>query len=156
MNFRTIARAAGLSALLLLATACAENGGFPWGSGGVDASADAGADGGADGGAAPGGEAEAETASRAPLPIQGPGELIGRESAEVAELLGRPDFTRSDGPAEVWQYRGERCVLDIFLYKNDLGRLVEHAELRRRGTGVISDRDCVADVLAAARTGGSG
>ena len=152
MNFRSIARAAGVSALLLLAAACAENGGFLQGFGGADASAD----GGADGGAAPSGEAEAETASRAPLPIQGPGELIGRESAEVAELLGRPDFTRSDGPAEVWQYRGERCVLDVFLYKNDLGRLVEHAELRRRGAGVISDRDCVADVLAAARTGGSG
>ncbi len=156
MNFRSIARAAGVSALLLLAGACAGNGGFLRGFGG----ADAGAESGADGGTAPGGEAEtqteAETASRAPLPIQGPGELIGRESAEVTALLGRPDFSRSDGPAEVWQYRGERCVLDVFLYKNDLGRLVEHAELRRRGTGVISDGDCVADALAAARPGGSG
>lgn len=152
MNFRSSARAAGVSALLLLTGACAENGGFLRGFGGADTGVEAGAD----GSAAPGGEAEAETASRAPLPIQGPGELIGRESAEVTALLGQPDFSRSDGPAEVWQYRGERCVLDVFLYKNDLGRLVEHAELRRRGAGVISDSDCVADALAAALAGGSG
>lgn len=91
------------------------------------------------------------TPAPAPPPIATPGELIGRESAEVAKLLGKPTFARRDGGAEIWQYRGKACILDLFLYKGQLGRLVEHAELRRRNEGKISDRDCLADVLAGAK-----
>jgi hypothetical protein len=34
----------------------------------------------------------------------------------VVALVGEPDFRRVEPPAEVWQYRGAACVVDLFLY----------------------------------------
>ena len=42
-------------------------------------------------------------------------------AAEVTRTdrnLGAPEFVRRDGPAQIWQYRAENCVLDLFLYGN--------------------------------------
>ncbi len=137
-----------MAGVALLLGACAEGGGLFAGKPANDGEAQAAAE------AAK--ASQSEQASLPPaLPIEAPNELIGRESREVTKLLGEPAFARRDGGAEVWQYRGKACILDVFLYKGQLGRLVEHAELRRRDKGEISDRDCLADVLTGAK-GGAG
>lgn len=46
--------------------------------------------------------------------------------------LGPPDFTRRDPPAELWQYRGASCVLDLFLYPEAGTMTVSHAQTRMR------------------------
>jgi hypothetical protein len=46
--------------------------------------------------------------------------------------LGEPDFTRRDPPAEIWQYRGSTCVLDLCLYPEDGELHVLHAATRDR------------------------
>lgn len=52
--------------------------------------------------------------------------------------LGPPDFTRRDPPAELWQYRGATCVLDLFLYPEAGTMTVSHAQTRgRRGTEAV-------------------
>jgi hypothetical protein len=42
--------------------------------------------------------------------------LDGLTPAELVQRFGEPDFRRAEPPAELWQYRGARCVLELFLY----------------------------------------
>lgn len=60
-----------------------------------------------------------------------PQQLLGMRSAAVSDMLGKPSVIRREGEAEIWQYREEECVLDLFLY----GGMpqVEHVDLRDRG-----------------------
>jgi hypothetical protein len=67
-------------------------------------------------------------ASLAPTQIASLGNL---SKNEVLARLGQPNFTRHDPPAEIWQYRGASCVLDLFLYPENGGDLrVAHAVSR--------------------------
>jgi len=78
-----------------------------------------------------------------------PRQLMGLDRASLNEKLGEPQLIRRDGDAEVWQYRGDRCVLDLFLYGAD--KKVEHVDLRNRGDGdggAVSD--CFTGMLRAA------
>ncbi len=78
-----------------------------------------------------------------------PQQLMGLDRATLNEKLGEPALIRRDGDAEVWQYRADRCVLDLFLYGVD--KKVEHVDLRDRGDGGASSvRDCFAGMLRAA------
>ena len=61
-----------------------------------------------------------------------PEEYIGYAPERLLPLLGAPDFVRRDGTAQVWQYRAEHCVLDLFLYGNGNDSRVKHVELRKR------------------------
>jgi hypothetical protein len=58
--------------------------------------------------------------------------LAGLSAAEVVGLFGEPDFRRVEPPAELWQYRGADCVLDLFLYSDPSGVRVVHSEMRER------------------------
>jgi hypothetical protein len=58
--------------------------------------------------------------------------LAGLSAAEVVGLFGEPDFRRVEPPAELWQYRGADCVLDLFLYSDPSGVRVQHSEMRER------------------------
>ena len=83
-----------------------------------------------------------------------PDQLLGLSGDQLTGLLGPADFTRNDGPAEIWQFRNSGCVLDVFLYQ-DLrqgGYRVEHVETRDRGLVREAERACVADLLRARRT----
>lgn len=74
--------------------------------------------------------------------------LVGKSEGEIRSELGAPAFRRTDGPAQVWQYRGSSCLLDVFLYKEGGGGFrVKHAELRRRGGTGLSERACLSDAL---------
>lgn len=60
------------------------------------------------------------------------GKLKGLSAAEVVALFGEPDFRRDEPPAELWQYRGADCVLDLFLYDQAGGARVVYSEARDR------------------------
>lgn len=61
-----------------------------------------------------------------------PEEFLGFSPERVLPILGAPDFVRRDGNAQIWQYRANHCVLDLFLYQNGSETRVKHAELRPR------------------------
>ncbi len=83
-----------------------------------------------------GGDASAlaRTISRRVVPDMQPDQLLGLDPDQLTALLGAADFRRADGPAEIWQYRDETCVLDLFLYAGGTSGTwrVEHVEARDR------------------------
>ena len=56
----------------------------------------------------------------------------GLSDAQVTGMLGKPQFLRQDASSELWQYRGDGCVLHLFLYRDKDGLRVRHAEMRPR------------------------
>lgn len=60
-----------------------------------------------------------------------PQQLLGMDGPALHDLLGEPALVRREGEAEIWQYRADECVLDLFLYGGM--RQVEHVDLRDRG-----------------------
>ncbi len=86
----------------------------------------------------------------APIPIEpvndDPEQLLGMTSDSLSDILGEPDVVRRDGGAEVWQYRSEACVLDLFLYGGM--KQVEHVDLRDRGDATeVMVRACFVRML---------
>lgn len=76
------------------------------------------------------------------------GRMIGALPATLLAELGEPQLKRRESPAEIWQYRGEGCVLDFFLYENG-GPEPEVIHLEARGeTAERTDpRPCFAGLL---------
>jgi hypothetical protein len=77
-----------------------------------------------------------------------PEQLLGLNAVELDRLLGPADFRRSDGLAEMRQYRDTACVLDVFLYADSAsdGYRVTHVEARDRGGGA-AEQACVSGLL---------
>ncbi|MBI5164812.1 MAG: hypothetical protein HY985_13030 [Magnetospirillum sp.] len=135
MNIRTLQRLSAAVAPLVLLAAC---GGAPRPS-------------------APAAAAVPHAAAVVPAPSapaavpaapMGPAKLKGMAAAEVKVLLGTPSFRRRDVPAEIWQYRGRACTLDVFLYDRTDGQTVTHFAVR--SPGGQGDQECFDDVKAAA------
>lgn len=81
-----------------------------------------------------------------------PDRLLGMDAPELKSRLGEPTLIRRDGDAEVWQYRSDRCVLDLFLY--GAVKRVEHVDLRDRGSGDDqAARECFLRMLRGRRLG---
>ncbi len=81
--------------------------------------------------------------------FEDPTALKGRKAESVAAILGDPDLTRRDAPAEMWQYAGDTCVLTVILYQKSDGMTVEHVETRDRSKGTpIAGPGCLKAVLA--------
>ncbi|MHA1570831.1 MAG: hypothetical protein ACTSWM_03335, partial [Alphaproteobacteria bacterium] len=60
-----------------------------------------------------------------------PAQVVGLLPRDLYSLLGQPQFLRRDLSAQVWQYRRSRCVVDLFLYRDDnAGPKVVHYEVR--------------------------
>jgi len=59
-------------------------------------------------------------------------EFDGLSAAELVAWLGKPDFRHAEPPAELWQYRGADCVLDLFLYPQAGSERVVYSEARGR------------------------
>ena len=77
-------------------------------------------------------------------------QLAGMDADNVARLLGSPGLLRRDGPAQIWQYVDEDCILDLFLYQNGTRHLVEYVEARpanMSGTAAPSAQTCVDAIL---------
>jgi len=58
--------------------------------------------------------------------------LIGANPVMLERWLGAPGLIRRDDPAQVWQYRDKSCVLDVYLYPDESGMRVAHAEARSK------------------------
>ena len=58
------------------------------------------------------------------------GNLVGADPAKLEQWLGKPGLVRLDDPAQVWQYRGQGCVVDVYFYPSGDGMAVSHAEAR--------------------------
>jgi len=80
----------------------------------------------------------------APAALRAPNleKLGGLTAVEVVTLLGEPDFRRAEPPAELWQYRGAECVLDLFLYSEIGPARVVHSEIRERSGVFAAAGDC--------------
>lgn len=65
-------------------------------------------------------------------PAPAPSELAGQDAPQVSALLGQPTLIRREADVEIWQYQGEACVLDLFLYPQGGVPRVRHLEARDR------------------------
>ncbi len=96
-------------------------------------------------------EPEAETAALPPAPVidDDPARILGLGPDRLTELLGRPELTRREPPAEIWQYRGESCVFDVFLYEEDGLVRVTYLEARDASARRVTERSCLNQLLRA-------
>ena len=76
-----------------------------------------------------------------------PRQLVGLAGAALKELLGEPGYQREDADAQVWQYRGHDCMLDVYLYRDgeDTPHYVTYYEFR----GGSGGRPCFRTLLLA-------
>jgi hypothetical protein len=61
---------------------------------------------------------------------------------QLVQRLGKPDFTRKEADAEIWQYRGDKCVLVVFLYPEEGALKVAHAATRDRTALKTPENSC--------------
>lgn len=69
--------------------------------------------------------------------------VLGLQPRELQKMLGLPKLVRRDAPAEIWQYRSEACVLDVFIYRVAAGARVKYAEARTIQAEPAKTDDCV-------------
>ena len=74
-------------------------------------------------------------------------EFKGRDGKSLISLIGRPDFVRREGLAQIWQYRANACIFDLFLYGKSTNRKVQHAEVRGDEVDKPPARGCFAKLL---------
>ena len=67
-------------------------------------------------------------------------QLKGLTPVQLRQVLGAPGFQRRDAPAEIWQYRGAGCTLDLFLYDDSAGQKVVHWSVRSPSR--VGDAEC--------------
>ena len=72
--------------------------------------------------------------------------VLGLKPHDVQELLGMPKLVRRDDPAEVWQYRSDACVLDVFIYPVATGAQVRYLEARTVAAEPARTDECVNDI----------
>ncbi|HXV25113.1 MAG TPA: hypothetical protein VED46_12740 [Alphaproteobacteria bacterium] len=72
-----------------------------------------------------------------------PASLVGLSAVELSTLIGAPRWRRWESPAEVWQYLGASCVLDVYLYADGGSRRVIHAEARDESALPITLSACL-------------
>jgi hypothetical protein len=51
-------------------------------------------------------------------------QLVGIDAETLQRQFGKPGLVWREEPAQVWQYRGPACVLNVYLYRDNGGRLV--------------------------------
>ena len=83
----------------------------------------------------------------APASIPTPQRMVGMSPDELIRVLGEPGFKRRDDPAEIWQYKGAGCFLDVFLYREPGGAKVNHVDVRGLSVVKVQGEECVLDVL---------
>ncbi len=103
-------------------------------------------------------ETATETAALAPEPVidDDPARILGLDPNKLTEILGRPELTRREPPAEIWQYRGESCVFDVFLYEEAGLVRVTYLEARDASARRVAERSCLNRLLRARLAGPPG
>ena len=83
-----------------------------------------------------------------------PAGLKGLTPAQLRAAFGAPGFTRRDAPAEIWQYRGRDCTLDLFLYDGSAGQTVAHYAVR--SDQALPAKACLAELMPHGRAAPQG
>lgn len=78
-----------------------------------------------------------------------PERLMGLDREGLSDLLGAPNLVRRDRPAEIWQYRAEDCVFDVFLYDEGGWYQVSYLEARDTEARKTDARSCLNRLLRA-------
>lgn len=66
---------------------------------------------------------------------------------EVGYMLGAPSFVRKDAEAEVWQYRGDACVMDLYFY--EAGAAVSYIDIRLKKEKMMGSKShCLGDIVS--------
>lgn len=76
-----------------------------------------------------------------------PSRLLDLRRRDLSAILGEPAFVRRDMSAEVWQYRTEACILDLFLYEIGQGLAVTYYEFRSRREQEVARDECFVTLL---------
>ena len=80
--------------------------------------------------------------------------LVGLAPEALTARLGEPGLRRQEQTVEVWQYRSDTCVLDLYLDSaddaDDTGRRVVYYEARRRSEGEVPPSLCLGEIMATA------
>jgi hypothetical protein len=102
---------------------------------------------------AAGADAAVESRERTTAALGLPASLHGLEEAGLTRLFGPASFRRSDGPAEMLQYRDDTCVLDVFLYPGAGAgpARVEHALARDQALRLVPEAACVRSLVGTRR-----
>ena len=85
--------------------------------------------------------APAPTEVEPPLPA--PETLIGADRDLIAERLGKPVFLMRAQTSEIWQYRAQGCVLDVYLYEEAGVMRVAYIEARDLAGVELAPGDCM-------------
>ncbi|PKR54697.1 hypothetical protein COO20_08075 [Thalassospira marina] len=76
--------------------------------------------------------------------------LANLDGKKVEAKLGKPEMQRGEGAAKVWQYRSERCALDVFFYPQGTSKepvLVHMLARLRNGEDKIELQDCLDEIV---------
>lgn len=92
----------------------------------------------------------------APAATPAPGEaslpppelLIGADRETIADRLGKPEFLMRAQASEIWQYRANNCVLDVYLYEDKGDMRVVYMEARDLAGGELATGTCMQAVHA--------
>lgn len=84
-----------------------------------------------------------------------PDALLRLTGAQIGLLFSTPGLLRHEGVMNVWQYRTDDCVLDIYVADSGRGKVVHYetrARVKASHTGetvldVVAVRDCVRSVF---------
>ncbi|HXV73560.1 MAG TPA: hypothetical protein VD713_02405 [Sphingomonadales bacterium] len=60
--------------------------------------------------------------------------LLGLEPKEVQALLGEVSFKRWEGAAQMMQFTGDACILDVYFYEEAPGAAFRAAHLAARNS----------------------
>lgn len=81
-------------------------------------------------------------------PAPQPDTLIGVDRDTLATRLGKPVFLMRATASEIWQYRAQGCVLDLFLYEDAGDLRVTYLEARDLTGNSLSPADCLGAIVA--------
>lgn len=74
--------------------------------------------------------------------------LIGADRDTIADRLGKPEFLMRAQASEIWQYRAQGCVLDIYLYEDKGDMRVVYMEARDLAGSELATGTCMEAVYA--------
>ncbi len=75
--------------------------------------------------------------------------LLRLDTDEVSELLGAPNFERTEPPAKIQQYRSNLCIVDIFFFDDEGDLTVDYVDVRGRKVETVDEKKCFANILKA-------
>ena len=81
-----------------------------------------------------------------PKPMIHADQVLAQSESHIRSLLGTPSLLRQDPPAQLWQYRGPACVLDVYLYETSAGFVSKHLAARGLKGQTMDPSACLAAI----------